>query len=164
MGDAKQYNPAMLAEAMCKLMGFTYAPSLEPEEYWQHGHSTETDFIYVTTQSLTHDALRKLSEEVGPKRTLLVCCKAFNGREASFPNLTIKKIPQMVLTKCEWGRDDYSLRVANLPVEEDQPAANSIDDAEELSLSTPRRRGRQRKDNAEEVPLFAELNLDPEGA
>jgi adenine-specific DNA-methyltransferase len=119
---AKDYNPAMLAEAMCKLMGFTYAPSNEPAGYWQHGHSTERDFIYVTTQSLTHEALKKLSDVVGPERTLLVCCKAYTGREAAFPNLTMKKIPQAVLTKCEWARDDYSLRVANLPpaLEEDE--------------------------------------------
>ena len=88
---AKDYNPAMLAEAMCKLMGFTYAPSQEPADYWRHGYSTERDFIYVTTQALTHDALKKLSEEVGPDRTLLVCCKAFSAREAAFPNLTLKK-------------------------------------------------------------------------
>lgn len=161
---AKQYNPAMLAEAMCKLMGFTYAPSLEPDAYWQHGHSTETDFIYVTTQSLTHDALRKLSEEVGPKRTLLVCCKAFSGREASFLNLTIKKIPQAVLTKCEWGRDDYSLRIANLPVVEEPPADDQEEEVAELPAVASRKRGRPRKADAMEGSLFAELALDPEGA
>jgi adenine-specific DNA-methyltransferase len=160
---AKEYNPAMLAEAMCKLMGFTYAPSLEPEAYWQHGHSTETDFIYVTTQSLTHDALRKLSEEVGSKRTLLVCCKAFSGREASFLNLTIKKIPQVVLTKCEWGRDDYSLRVSNLPILEEEPSENSAGDAEEPAAPAARKRGRPRKADTGEASLFAELALDPEG-
>ena len=37
---SKQYNAAMLAEAMCKFEGFTYAPS--DTEYWMHGHSTET--------------------------------------------------------------------------------------------------------------------------
>jgi adenine-specific DNA-methyltransferase len=119
---AKDYNAAMLAEAMCKLMGFTYAPSQEPAHYWQHGHSTECDFIYVTTQSLTHDALKKLSEEVGPDRTLLICCKAFSAREAAFKNLTLKKIPQAVLTKCEWARDDYILSVANLPPSPDEKA------------------------------------------
>ena len=45
------YNSAMLAEALCKLEGFTYAPS--DSIYWQHGHSTEQDFVYVTTASLT---------------------------------------------------------------------------------------------------------------
>lgn len=116
---AKEYNAAMLAEAMCKHLGFTYAPSQDPAEYWRHGHSTETDFIYVTTQSLTYDALKKLSEEVGPKRTLLVCCKAFNAKEDSFLNLTVKKIPHAILKKCEWGRDDYSLQIANLPEKEE---------------------------------------------
>ena len=37
----------MLSEALCKLEGFTYAPS--DSIYWQHGYSTESDFIYVTT-------------------------------------------------------------------------------------------------------------------
>ena len=68
----------MLAEAMCKLEGFTYAPS--DTEYWQHGHSTERDFIYVTTQTLTRDQLQKLSEEVGENRSLLVCCSPFGSR------------------------------------------------------------------------------------
>ena len=45
----------------------------------------------------------------------LVCCAAFRGKADAFPNLTIKKIPSAVLAKCEWGHDDYSLNVANLP-------------------------------------------------
>lgn len=111
---SKQYNPAMLAEAMCKFEGFTYAPS--DTEYWVHGHSTEQDFIYVTTQTLTRDQLQKLSDDVGENRSLLVCCAAFRVKDASqFENLTIKKIPKMVLNRCEWGRDDYSLEIKNLP-------------------------------------------------
>ncbi|MFZ5862376.1 MAG: site-specific DNA-methyltransferase [Nitrospirota bacterium] len=109
----KAYNSAMLAEAVCKLEGFTYAPS--DAAYWQHGHSTECDFIYVTTQNLNHDQLQQLSDEVGPNRTLLVMCTAFRAKPDRFPNLTIKKIPKTVLSRCEWGKDDYSLRVENLP-------------------------------------------------
>ncbi len=110
---SKQYNAAMVAEAMCKLMGFTYTPS--ETIYWQHGHSTENDFIYVTTQTLTREQLAKLSGEVGEKRSLLICCGAFRVKPDAFPNLTLKKIPKAVLTRCEWGKDDYSLRVENLP-------------------------------------------------
>ncbi len=33
----------------------------------------------------------------------------------TFPNLTLKKIPKAVLSRCEWGKDDYSLQVENLP-------------------------------------------------
>lgn len=109
----KEYNADMLAAAICKLEGFTFQPSTE--HYWQHGFSTENDFIYVTTQTLTADQLQALSEEVGPNRTLLVCCAAFRADESRFSNLTIKKIPKMVLSKCEWGHDDYSLNVENLP-------------------------------------------------
>ncbi|MEZ5814011.1 MAG: site-specific DNA-methyltransferase [Alphaproteobacteria bacterium] len=118
---SKDYNAGMLTEAMCKHMGFTYAP--DESHYWMHGHSTETDFIYVTTSSLTHEQLRAISEEVGPNRTLLICCKAFNANAEAFDNLTLKKIPQAVLTKCEWGKDDYSLNVAKLqPAESDEQA------------------------------------------
>jgi adenine-specific DNA-methyltransferase len=109
----KDYNAEMLAAAICKLEGFTYAPS--SDLYWQHGHSTESDFIYVTTQSLNAEQLQALSEEVGSARTLLVCCGAFRGDANRYPNLTVKKIPKMVLQKCEWGHDDYSLNVENLP-------------------------------------------------
>jgi adenine-specific DNA-methyltransferase len=113
----REYNADMLAAAVAKLEGFTYAPSADA--YWQHGYSTETDFIYVTTQTLSAEALQALSDEVGHARTLLVCCGAFRlSAEAvgsRFPNLTVKKIPKMVLQKCEWGHDDYSLNVENLP-------------------------------------------------
>ncbi len=144
----KEYNAAMLAEALCKLEGFTFAPS--DSVYWQHGHSTERDYIYVTTAHLTHEQLQQLNDEVAgycphpsplpkgegenkmalPKgegknkmtllgtgvsgATLLVLCTAFRGR-GNYPNLTVKKIPKQVLSRCEWGHDDYSLRVENLP-------------------------------------------------
>ncbi|MHB1587721.1 MAG: site-specific DNA-methyltransferase [Acidiferrobacteraceae bacterium] len=120
------YNAAMLAEALCKLEGFTYAPS--DTVYWQHGHSTEQDFIYVTTASLSHEQLAELSDEVGSERTLLVLCTAFRARADAYPNLTVRKIPKQVLAHCEWGHDDYSLQVENLP----QPpvaAEASLEDA-----------------------------------
>ncbi len=120
----KTYNAAMLAEALCKLEGFTYAPS--DSVYWQHGHSTERDFIYVTTANLTHEQLQQLSDEVGPERSLLVLCTAFRARADLYPNLTVKKIPRAVLSRCEWGHDDYSLRVENLPQAPQEPRQLSI--------------------------------------
>lgn len=125
-----EYNAAMLAEALAKLEGFTYAPS--ETHWWQHGRSSERDFVYVTTQNLSADQLQVLSEEVGADQSLLVCCAAFRGVTAAkaaerWPNLTLKKIPKMVLTRCEWGQDDYSLNVANLPIaqfEKAEPVAS----------------------------------------
>ena len=48
-------------------------------------------------------------------RSLVVLCTAFRARADRYPNLTVKKIPRAVLARCEWGHDDYSLRVENLP-------------------------------------------------
>ena len=149
---SKQYNAAMLAEAMCKLEGFTYQPS--EIEYWNQGHSTEQDFIYVTTQTLTREQLEKLSEEVGENRSLLVCCSAFRMKDLSqFPNLTVKKIPKMVLNRCEWGHDDYSLEIENLP----SPPP-------ELAVPEPpmeRRNGKKAQNNGS-LELFAAA-VDSEG-
>ena len=117
------YNAAMLAEALCKLEGFRYAPS--DSVYWQHGCSTEQDFIYVTTASLTHEQLQELSDEVGEGRSLLVLCTAFRGR-GDYAHLTVKKIPRQVLSRCEWGHDDYSLKVENLPQKPAEPGQLSL--------------------------------------
>ncbi len=124
----RDYNAAMLAEALCKLEGFTYAPS--DAIYWQQGHSTERDFIYVTTATLSHEQLQQLFDEVGTERSLLVLCPAFRGK-GEYPNLTVKKIPKQVLSRCEWGHDDYSLRVENLPQKPPEPGQQALfDDAE----------------------------------
>ena len=75
---------------------------------------TELSFE-VATPNLNHDQLQQLSDEVGSERTLLVLCTAFRARADRYSNLTVKKIPRAVLARCEWGHDDYSLRVENLP-------------------------------------------------
>jgi adenine-specific DNA-methyltransferase len=144
-----EYNAAMLAEALCKLEGFVYAPS--ESRWWQHGHSSERDFIYVTTQNLSAEQLQALADEVGGEFSLLVCCSAFHGITAAqanerWPNLTLKKIPKMVLARCEWGHDDYSLNVANLPMAEVEPVPDN---------TKPARVKRRAADPAQQS-LFAE--------
>jgi adenine-specific DNA-methyltransferase len=168
---SKQYNPEMLAEGMCKLEGFSYAP--DPEVFWIHGRSTESDFIYITTQNLSHEQLQFISDQVGDERTLLICCSAFRAKPDAFANLTLKKIPQAVLHRCEWGRDDYSLNVNALPGSEpeaDQTDEESSEDIpatdstpEVISPTPARRRGRPRRQSStmQELPLFA--NLDQGG-
>jgi adenine-specific DNA-methyltransferase len=147
---SKEYDRHMLAEAVCKLEGFAYEPS--DRAYWQHGHSTERDFIYVTTQTLTHDLLAQLSDEVGEGRTLLVVCKAFTCK-GTFPNLTVKKIPKAVMSKCEWGKDDYSLAISAMP-----PAPP----AEESVEPMPVLRG-ARKAKATEPGLFGSQTVETQG-
>ncbi len=120
----KDYNPEMLAEAVCKLEGFTYKPS--DLEWWNHGYSTEADFIFVTTQNLSIEKLEKLSEDVGSDKSLLVLCGAFRCKPDRFANLTIKKMPKTVMKHCEWAHDDYSLNVENLPMAETTPEQEDL--------------------------------------
>lgn len=146
---SKDFDAAKLSQAVCKLMGFVYQP--DETHYWMQGRSSEADFIYVTTQNLTHQQLAAISEEVGEERTLLVCCKAFRANGDSFPNLTIRKIPQAVLRKCEWGHDDYSLNVQNLP--EAPPQADAADEP----TATPKtRKKRSDASNALQEDLFSQ--------
>ncbi len=154
---SKQYNAAMLAEAMCKLMGFRYQPS--EEFYWQQGRSTENDFLYVTTQTLTREQLHALSEAVGAKRSLLVCCAAFRGKADGFRNLTLKKIPLAVLEKCEWGHDDYSLNVANLPKAPETIAEPGSAPGEDGKAPLPAKQVRRRRGTREgAMSLFDEAD------
>ncbi|MBL0889383.1 MAG: site-specific DNA-methyltransferase [Gemmatimonadaceae bacterium] len=121
---SREYNATMLAEAVCKLHGFRYEPN--PQVFWQHGRSTERDYLYVTTQTLDVRQLEWLNESVGPDRSLLVLCRAWLGSAEAWPNLSLKKLPNAVLGRCEFGRDDYSLRIAALP---DAPVS-AADDTE----------------------------------
>ncbi|MGI1670415.1 MAG: site-specific DNA-methyltransferase [Neptuniibacter sp.] len=125
----REYNAEMLSQAVCKLEGFDYSPS--DIDWWSHGYSTESDFIYVTTQNLSVEKLQQISDEVGGDRTLLVCCGAFRCKSDRFPNLTIKKLPKMILSRCEWAHDDYSLNVENLPQMEREPEQDSLFDTVE---------------------------------
>ena len=115
----KEFNENMLVRALCKVEGFNFDPS--PDVYWKQGKSTESDFIYVTTQHLTAQMLQKLSDDVGENCTLLICCGSFDGKKDSYGNLTIKKIPKAILKKCEWSHDDYSLEIKNLPMSAPDP-------------------------------------------
>jgi adenine-specific DNA-methyltransferase len=37
----------------------------------------------------------------------------------------LKKIPNSILDLCEWGKDDYSLNVANLPMAKPKPTQST---------------------------------------
>ena len=105
-----KYNADMLAEAMCKILGYHYKP--DAEKYWKQGFSSEKSFIFTTTMSVQEESLDKLAAEVGDNN-LLICCSAFVGNKSAFPNITVKKIPSAILKKCEWGREGYPLNLKN---------------------------------------------------
>lgn len=107
---SKEYNADMLAEAMCKILGYRYKP--DKEIYWKQGFSSEKNFIYTTTMSLQESSLDRLAEEIDDNN-LLICCSAFVGNSRIYPNISVKKIPAAILKKCEWGREGYPLNLHN---------------------------------------------------
>lgn len=113
----ENYNANMLATAMCKHEGFKFYP--DETLYWKHGKSTETDFIFVTTGFITAEQLDKIHSEMKADESLLICAKSFAPEcENRFANITIKKIPQMILGKCEFAKDHYDLNIIQATKEE----------------------------------------------
>jgi len=118
---SEDYNADMLAAAMAKQEGFTYAPSQEC--YWKQGFSTEQDFIFTTTNHVTQAMIDLISEEMAEGEHLLICCKKFSaGCDKRHSTIQIKKIPAMLMGRCEFGKEDYSFNIVNLTDETTAPA------------------------------------------
>lgn len=111
---SEQYNATMIAAAVAKINGFTYAP--DKEIYWKQGYSQDNSFIYVTTQYLDSKMLDSIADDLDPFENLLVCAPAFdNGLSMRYDNINVRKIPQSVLKKCEFGVDNYNLNIIDPP-------------------------------------------------
>ena len=104
------YDADLLASALAKQEAFTYHP--DQELFWKQGYSTENDFIFTTTQFITVELIDRIHEEMGEDESLLVCAKTFqNACLSRYDNITLKKIPKVLLGKCEFAKDDYSLNI-----------------------------------------------------
>jgi adenine-specific DNA-methyltransferase len=125
---SKEYNAQMLAAALAKQEGFKFEP--DEQIYWKQGRSSENDFIFTTTQFVTVEILDKIHEEMQDGESLLITCKSFQeGCANRHPNISIKKIPHMLMDRCEFGKDDYSFNIVNMPVEEhdEETEENNLD-------------------------------------
>lgn len=116
---SKEYNATQLAAAMAKHEGFRFMP--DETYYWKQGKSTEKDFIFTTTNFVSVEFIDTIYSEMKEDESLLICCTSFSKAADKYQNITIKKIPKMLLGKCEFGKEDYSLNIVNLPPENDEP-------------------------------------------
>lgn len=122
----KDYNADMLAAAMAKQEGYTYQP--DTTLYWKQGQSSEHDYIYTTTQFLTLESLDAISETMQEGESLLICCTAFQKEcTTHHPNITVKKIPQMLLGRCEFNKDNYNLNIIDMPKMDEEDDIEDID-------------------------------------
>ncbi len=117
-----EYDAQMLAAAMAKQEGFSFQP--DEQKYWKQGRSSEQDYIFTTTQYLTRTMLDAIAEDLLSEESLLVCCAQFEaGLENAYPNINLRKIPAMLLGRCEFKQDsDYSLNIVDSPLDELRPA------------------------------------------
>lgn len=154
---SKEYNPNMLAAAMAKQEGFKYQP--HESTYWKQGISSENDFIFTTTQFLTVESIDHIHSEMQVGESLLICCKSYQKEcKSKFSNISIKKIPQMLLGKCEFGKDDYSLNIINLPGNPEQnPVQNDSmehEDIKSVQELRDKKETKDKKDSSGQTTLF----------
>ena len=96
-----QLNPTytweMVCEAICKIEGFTYAPSGE-----FHGYSSENRFIHITEEFVNTKYVMSVMKTLGERQSLLIYCKK-NQADMMLPeNVEVKKIPKDLLEKCNF--------------------------------------------------------------
>lgn len=109
-----KYNSERLVAAVSKINGYRYAP--DKEIFWKQGVCQDGSYIFVTTEYFTTALLDNIAQEVGELERLLVCAPAFDvGLNQRYENITVRKIPQSVLNKCEYGVDNYNLNIVNPP-------------------------------------------------
>jgi len=111
-----EYNAEMLANAVCKHENFKYEP--DKAIFWKQGKN-DNSYIYVTTQHITANILQSIHNEMKEDEYLLVVAKTYDdGLDKLFNNIIIKKIPQSLLGKCEFGKDDYSFNIKAINTKE----------------------------------------------
>ena len=110
-----KYNPTMLAAAVAKLEGFNYSPS--DACFWKQSQSTENSYLFVTDRIIDVNFLKRIHDEMKDDEFLLISCSSFDsGCAELFSNIRLKKIPDSLLGKCEYGSNGYPLNIVNPPV------------------------------------------------
>lgn len=114
----KSYNADMLAAAVAMHEGCKYEPN--QEIFWKQAIASETSYLFTTTRCVTHEFLATIHETMKEEEFLVIACKSFvAGADRAYSNIKVKKIPQMLLDNCEFGKDNYNLNIVNPPVYED---------------------------------------------
>ena len=113
-----EYNAEMLASAVALHEGFTYQP--DETEFWKQSYGSENSYLFVTTRYLSSAFLSAIYSNMKENEYLIVACRSFErGIENIYSNITIKKIPQMLLNRCEYGKENYNLNIINPPMYEE---------------------------------------------
>lgn len=115
----KDYNADMLASAVALHEGYKYEPS--ENIFWKQSKGNEHSYLFVTTRHVSFDYLNSIVNTMEENEFLVISCKSFDESiDRGIKNVVIKKIPQMLLDRCEFGKDNYNLNIINPPIFEDE--------------------------------------------
>ena len=113
------YSADMLAAAMALHEGFTYDP--DSSAFWKQSHGNEKSYLFVTTRHLNADFMDSIIGGMEDDEYLVIACCSFDkGMDKLNPHITVKKIPQMLLERCEFDKADYNLNIIHPPVYDDE--------------------------------------------
>ena len=111
----KEYDADMLASAVALHEGFSYEP--DNTIFWKQSKGNENSYLFVTTRHLTSTYIDSIESTMEDGEYLIIACKSFeNGIDKLYSNITIKKIPQMLLSRCEFDKENYNLNIINPPI------------------------------------------------
>ena len=113
------YDADMLAAAVALHEGFTYKPN--SDMFWKQSVGNEKSYLFVTTRHLNSTFLDSIKDSMEDDEYLIIACRSFeSGLDKAYDHITLKKIPQMLLSRCEFGKTDYNLNIVHPPVYEDE--------------------------------------------
>ena len=117
--DNSDNYPEMLATAVALHEGFEYKPS--QDTFWKQSKGSENSFLYVTTNYISESILENIEHSMKESEYLIIACTSFEkDADKKYKNIKIKKIPEMLLSKCEFGKDNYDLNIINPPEYEEE--------------------------------------------
>lgn len=123
----KAYDAAMLASAVALHEGFAYKP--DTSIFWKQSQGNENSYLFVTTRYIDAAFLESIASTMQDDEYLIIACKSYESKaDTSYPHITIKKIPQMLLSHCEFDKDNYNLNIVHPPVYEDVQDPSSVDE------------------------------------
>lgn len=115
----EEYDADMLAAAVALHEGFNYRP--DNSLFWKQSIGNENSYLFVTTRHLTSMYLDSIKDTMEEDEYLIIACRSFDaGLDKAYDKITIKKIPQMLLNRCEFGKTDYNLNIVHPPVYDDE--------------------------------------------
>ena len=114
----EDYDANMLAAAVALHEGFRYQP--DGDLFWKQSVGNENSYLFVTTRHLNSPYLDSIKGTMEEGEYLIIACRSFDsGLDKAYDNITVKKIPQMLLERCEFGKADYNLNIVHPPVYDD---------------------------------------------